>query len=512
MNAVDELVRYPGVGVLRDAPEQELSPDALAPYENAAADFAELTNPLVDRINHAIDRETRENPTEIPGYLGPEHIDLATRAFRLTFEKDGVTYEAEALRTAAREDQNTLNSWLTRRAGALIDGTGVERLSQLVAVDRERGIIVKTAVPGKDVAELSVPAKLRIKSEHIETLSHTLVEMRERNLSIGSVHDLRYSRKTGFYFNDYTHPDFASSSDIDTNVVSFLNYALADWQKLENFSEGRAIGVPRSCLPKPETTGLLRAVRNKVLGRAATIPFVGGPFEHYYDEPKGLPSYQPSPELLDVVKLSESAAPAGAARFVRGSVHVVRRDNGAEGYQVVNEMNDGVSVAALEVVLGHAYLILVDQMRYPHTRPGDEQLNVEQAARLRRAGRWSRELVSGGVEAFDVDLAAAAAREAREEAGIFGLEAENMVRLYPPLLSSISVNHQPFNLYAAEIGRGMWIPEAVVPDIEEGDLRVNAYRLDTAVPEMIANGTIVELSAVTAIAGLHNTRWRKYMS
>lgn len=48
-------------------------------------------------------------------------------------------------------------------------------------------------------------------------------------------------------------------------------------------------------------------------------------------------------------------------------------------------------------------------------------------------------------------------------------------------------------------------------DVEEGDLRVGAYRLDTVVPEMIKNDTIIELSAVTAIAGLYHTRWRKYM-
>ncbi|HSW79516.1 MAG TPA: hypothetical protein VLG47_01945, partial [Candidatus Saccharimonadales bacterium] len=105
----------------------------------------------------------------------------------------------------------------------------------------------------------------------------------------------------------------------------------------------------------------------------------------------------------------------------------------------------------------------------------------------------------------------AAIREAAEEAGVFGLRPEDVEQILPTLLSSISVNRQPFNLFAAEIGNGMWEPRLVHPDVEEGNLRVNAYRLDTAVMDMIRNGTVRELSAVTAIMGLHNTRWRRYM-
>jgi hypothetical protein len=508
-----ELVRFPGIGVFLEAPDPELSPEALVPFESQAVEFSEFADPLVDSINQLLGESDGEIPSGIQGYLGSEtgYVDPGSKTFRFNFVKDDITYEGEALRTWARETPEVAERWLARRATALLDGVGVENLAQLVAVDRERGYIIKKSVPGKDVTELSLAEKLRIKSEHIEVLGHTIGAMRDKGLSIGTVHDIRYSRQAGFYINDYIHPTSRFPNDIDTNVSSFLNFALADWDKLENYSIGRSLGAPRSSLPKPETTGLQNLVRARVLGRAARLPVIDGPFVNYHDGPKPLPPYQPSPELLDVVKLSESAAPAGAAKYVRGSVHVVRRANGDEGYQVVNEMNDGVSVAALEVVLGHAYLLLVDQMRYPHTRPGDENLNIEQAARLRRAGRWSRELISGGVETSDLDLTAAAAREAREEAGVFGLTPEDLERIYPPLLSSISINHQPFNLFAARIGSGMWVPEAVQPDVEEGDLRVNAYRLDTAVQEMISRGVIAELSAVTAIGGLYRTRWQKYL-
>ncbi|HSW80555.1 MAG TPA: NUDIX domain-containing protein [Candidatus Saccharimonadales bacterium] len=512
-----DLVRHTGLHTTYLEPE--LLEDALIPYEAAFANYSDGAVPLLDRIDRAHNPDSAspwEQPSKIPGFQSAEiHLGVGY-IYRFTFEQDGTSYECESFSPLESADSEYIDTWFARRTAGLLDGVGAERLAQLVAVDRERNLIIKSTVPGKDVANLPNGEIRHISTEQIQDLSRTVQTMRERGIGVPNAHQIRYDAQLGFFINDYTRKELRSldiAANVDENVVTFLHYALADWNKFDAYRSdfsNHLNGAPY--LPaRPETTGLRKRARDKILGIAAAVQMTEGPFANYNENATDLPEPQPAPRLLEVVNLRDHIAPAGAARFVRSSVHVVERANGSTGYQVVNEMADGVSVAALEKVLGHAYLLLVDQVRYPHQRPGHENLSLEQAARLGQIGIWSRELISGGVEATDQSIADAAMREAAEEAGVFGLRPEDVEQILPTLLSSISVNRQPFNLFAAEIGNGMWDPRSVHPDVEEGDLRVNAYRLDTAVMDMIRNGTVRELSAVTAIMGLHNTRWRRYM-
>jgi len=236
------------------------------------------------------------------------------------------------------------------------------------------------------------------------------------------------------------------------------------------------------------------------------------PYHHDTDQPFPEYSEQTAPRLIRVHDLRHDPTPEGATRFVRTKVHEVERPGGSTGFQVVNEMADGVSLLPIDVVNGHGYAIMLDQLRYPHVRPEDRgRMTLEAAARAGRIGRWSREIVSGGVEEGESHTQAAI-REAAEEVGLVGLREDQIEPIYPELWSSVSVNHQPFDLRVARIEDGQWRPELAFPDVEEGSVRIGAYRLDTAVPEMIDNGTIWEMSAVTAIGGLWRLpEYRQYM-
>ncbi len=238
-----------------------------------------------------------------------------------------------------------------------------------------------------------------------------------------------------------------------------------------------------------------------------------GPQPNYYDTARPLPDEDEASvsQLIRVHDLQTDPIPEGATRFVRAKVHEVERPGGSTGYQVINEMADGVSVLPVEVVNNKLYAIMVDQRRYPHLRPEDRHtMNLEQAARAGRIGRWSREIVSGGVEPGE-SHEEAVIREAAEEAGIVGLRSDQIKSIYPELWSSVSVNHQPFDLRVATLEDGQWQPELAYPDIEEGSVTIGAYRWDT-VEEMIEQGSIWEMSAVTAIGGLYRMReYRKYM-
>ena len=234
---------------------------------------------------------------------------------------------------------------------------------------------------------------------------------------------------------------------------------------------------------------------------------------YYHDIPQDLPDYDQASSLIDIVDLKTTVAPEGAAKYVRTKVHVVERANGSTGYQVVNEMAPGVSLLPIDIVSGHAYAILVDQMRYPHLRPQDEDMgmSLDEAAQAGRIGRWSREVLSGGANPSE-SLEEAALREGAEEAGIVGLTPDRVRRLFPTLGSSVSVNRQPFNLFYARLKDGEFQPQLAYPDLDEGNMHIGAYRLDTAVPEMIENGTVWELSTVLALTGLHLAAdLRKYL-
>lgn len=249
-----------------------------------------------------------------------------------------------------------------------------------------------------------------------------------------------------------------------------------------------------------------------------------GPGKWYHDEPTPLPSEVPVTELIEVHDLSKVIAPEGSRRFVRTNVHEVRRANGSTGYQVINEFPDGVSLLPIDVVNGKAYAILLDQVRYPHASDGNKTAPLAELARQGKIGRWGREIVSGGVDATDsvfdetdtyskeATFKAAAIREASEEAGIIGLADYQVDRIYPELFSSVGVNNQSFNLFAAKLEDGQWQPELTHPDLEEGTIHLGAYRLDTAVPEMIKQGQIWEMSAIAAISGLWTiAKYRKYL-
>lgn len=232
----------------------------------------------------------------------------------------------------------------------------------------------------------------------------------------------------------------------------------------------------------------------------------------HHDHAVPLPEYGPSPVLERLYDLSAEPAPEASKRFVRTAVHEIRRPDGSLGHQVVNSMADGVSLLPIDVVQGRAYAILVDQMRYPHRRPGDEAHTLAEVARAGRIGRWSREVMSGGVDAGET-LEQAAVREAEEEGGIIGLDPGRIKRLFPTLKSSVGINDQTFNLFYAKIdGAEEWKPELAHADIEEGNITIGAYRLDTAVPEMIRENTVWEMSSVLALTGLYNvTELRKYL-
>ncbi len=232
----------------------------------------------------------------------------------------------------------------------------------------------------------------------------------------------------------------------------------------------------------------------------------------YHDAAQQLPPYPDGggSRLLEVVDLTTAPAPEGAARYVNTKVHVVERPDGSIGHQVVNKTAPGASLLAIDVVQNHAYAVLVDQMRYPHVRPDDTSGSLEAAARAGRIGRWSREIMSGGADSGET-LEAAALREAREEAGIVGVTPDRVHRLFPTLNSSVSINNQPFNLFYTLLRDGEFQPGRVHRDAEEGDMRVAAYRLDTAVPEMVGR-EIWEMSTVTALMGLWRVKGlRKYL-
>lgn len=239
----------------------------------------------------------------------------------------------------------------------------------------------------------------------------------------------------------------------------------------------------------------------------------------HHDVATPLPEVTESPKLVRVVDLKEELAPAGASRFVRTKVHEVVRGNGTTGYQVVNEMAPGVSLVPVDVVNGKGYALLVDQLRYPHHQPGTTAPSLREAAERGTIGRWSRETISGGVnpeeEALgELGLKLAGLREGAEEAGIKNIDPETVQRILPTLYSSVSVNNQSFNLFAVRMnGETQWDPEVTFADLEEGNMKVGAYRLDTAVPEMINNGTIWEMSTVTALNGLYRLdEFRPYLA
>ena len=245
----------------------------------------------------------------------------------------------------------------------------------------------------------------------------------------------------------------------------------------------------------------------------------------YHDEPTSLPAEVPVSELIEVHDLSKVIAPEGSRRFVRTNVHEVRRADGSTGYQVVNEFPDGISLLPIDVVNGKAYAIMLDQVRYPHASDGNKTMSLAELARQGKIGRWGREIVSGAVDANDTVIdpntgqydkeatfKGAAIREASEEAGIIGLADYQVDRIYPELFSSIGVNNQSFNLFAATLEDGQWQPELTHPDLEEGTIHLGAYRLDTTIPEMIRQGQIWEMSAIAAISGLWTiAKYRKYL-
>jgi 8-oxo-dGTP pyrophosphatase MutT (NUDIX family) len=252
---------------------------------------------------------------------------------------------------------------------------------------------------------------------------------------------------------------------------------------------------------------------------------------YHHDTPTPLPDYAGvSTELKNIVHLNKELAPEGARRFVKTAVHEVARPDGSTGYQTVNEMSPGVSLVAIDSVQTDGrtkgYVIMADQIRYPHPRPGYEHLSIEQAAEQGVLGRWSREIISGGVDPRDVTasgaerntdesaLVHAVIREAEEEAGIQHLTPDDIDRIMPTVYGSISVNRQSFNFFATELGQGggLWLPETHQADIEEGKLHIGAYDINT-IPEMQHNGTIIEMSAMTAINGLRALpRYNKYFN
>lgn len=249
-----------------------------------------------------------------------------------------------------------------------------------------------------------------------------------------------------------------------------------------------------------------------------------GPKANYYDSAMPLPQEVPVNELIQVHDLSKVIAPEGSRRFVRTNVHEVRRSNGSTGFQVINEFPDGVSLLPIDIVNGKAYAIMTDQVRYPHAPDGNKTQSLAELAEQGRIGRWGREIVSGGVDpedsvfdengAYDREASFinAVKREASEEAGVIGLADYQVERIFPQIFSSVGVNNQSFNLYVAQLEDGQWAPELTHPDIEEGNMHLGAYRLDTAVPEMIDKGIIWEMSAIAALSGLWTiAKYRKYL-
>jgi hypothetical protein len=230
----------------------------------------------------------------------------------------------------------------------------------------------------------------------------------------------------------------------------------------------------------------------------------------YFDTAQPLPTALPASTLLEVVDL-DPCAPPEARKYVRTKVHVVRRANGTVGYQVVNSYAPGVSLLPLIVDGNEAYIILHDEIRYPLPSAGMESVPIEIAAAQAEGGRWSREIVSGGVTLPHETLVEAALREAREESGIVGVTPSDVRPLAPTLYSSVSTNRQPFNLFVVMITPDQWQPDLIMPDIEEGNLHVGAYNLRTAVQPMIGQ-QIVEMSTYAAIMSLYSVpEVRQYM-
>jgi 8-oxo-dGTP pyrophosphatase MutT (NUDIX family) len=228
----------------------------------------------------------------------------------------------------------------------------------------------------------------------------------------------------------------------------------------------------------------------------------------YFDTDQPLPGTLPASQLLEVVDL-DPCAPEAARKYVRTTVHIVRRPDGTVGYQVVNSYAPGVSLIAIEVVNSRAYVIMHDEVRYPLPQEGFENVPIAIAARMAEGGRWSREIVSGGVNS-DESPVAAAIREAREESGLVGLREYQIERLFPTLYGSVSTNRQPFNLFSAQIEAGQWQPELVTTDVEEGYVHVGAYQLPVAL-DMIGK-QIVELSTVLALYAIgRHDKWQRYL-
>ena len=484
--------------------------DLLAPN---MAPYSDTVDSVLSSIESARETATAHGTSlksilkEVPGH---EYTSPDLHCFRVT-DSTGKDIFVKVMRSAAESDWRSQDR-LGRVVVPLLEGRGNPQLEQLLAADSERGVLVSSTPPGKSMLNIGIRDILKIKPEHIQQLNLTLGDLRQKGLMPTVIDCVRFDEKTGFGFEHLSLGAFElfDLSHILNNPAVFIHWALTDHAKLNDYKFLKHEQRMPVRFENYQTTGLRAMLRGLKVRTAADVLLNAGPAPNYYDSAQPLPEYEPSPELITIDNLSERPAPAGASRYVRTSVHTVRRNNGDTGYQVVNDLKPGVSLLAIDVVLGHAYGIFVDQMRYPHARPGQDFLNLEMAARRRRIGRWSREIISGGVEFGETEYQALA-REAAEEAGIMGIDPATVERLYPELRSSVSINKQPFNLFVAKVGEGMWSPELAFPDAEEGRMPVGAYRLDTAVPEMIRNGTIFEMSAVTAVSGLYRTRWRKYL-
>jgi 8-oxo-dGTP pyrophosphatase MutT (NUDIX family) len=469
--------------------------------------YASVVDPLLEEIDLA--RAEGRKVRTLPNYLGTErthHIFEGTDASGKSILIRTIRPETSSPSYSTEEEDERF----FRVAAPLLKGRGNPQLEQLQAIDTDRKVMVSTNPPGTSMWDISARQIARIKAEHIEGLTLTLNDMRRKGLHPHTIRGVLFDPEHGFSFRGYSMGEGTMDNQgIMANTVKFLHWALADHRKLEGLITHKADGmrIPDSAF---KTTGLRGMARALKLRTAADILLKPGPMPNYYDTAQPLPEDELGPQLITLDKLSETPAPAGASRYVRTSVHTVLRNNGSTGYQVVNDLNPGVSLLALDVVQGHAYGVFVDQQRYPHTRLGENYLSLEQAARARRIGRWSREIISGGVELGETEEEALA-REAAEEAGIMNMDLSKIERIYPELKSSVSINNQAFNLYVGKIGDGMWNPELAFPEAEEGNMPVGAYRLDTAVPEMIRRGIIFEMSAVAAINGLYRTRYHKYL-
>lgn len=135
------------------------------------------------------------------------------------------------------EFQTSVNS----QVEALLKGSGVEGLEQIVTADIESGVIITKKAEGRRLADIPrVELYKNLKEDHVRRLDSTLKEMVERQLEVDNVQNVLFDPEEGFTLIDYRTPIHviareASGNDHENNPPHPLEVEYQELHKTDNF-------------------------------------------------------------------------------------------------------------------------------------------------------------------------------------------------------------------------------------------------------------------------------------